>query len=129
VARLAQHAGLRREVEAAVRLGISLKRWSGWEPAATSTTDERGVTTTVTEPEWDDEDRSWVLAWFEYEAQRCPGCGGHLPETTHPDNEAAYVTGPPHRCYRCTALQARQAQYAKDPNHGAQVVWPVHLRD
>jgi hypothetical protein len=128
VARLTQHAELRRQVEAATRLGISLRRWSGWEPVRTVTTMPDGTQQITTEPEWDDDDRAWVEALLDLEAQRCPGCGGHLPETTDPANDGAYVTGPPHRCHRCTALHARQAQYDRDPNRAAQVVWPIHLR-
>lgn len=128
MARLASNHELRREVEAATRLGISLRRWSGWEPRRVTSTDEHGRTVTTTEPEWGDDERAWVLALLELEAQRCPGCGGHLPDTTSADHEGRYAAGPPLRCHRCSALHQRQDDYRDDPNRAAQVVWPVRLR-
>jgi hypothetical protein len=105
VARLQQSAELRAEVEAATRLGISLTEWAGWDP----------------------DDQAWVLALAEWEASRCPGCNGWLPETTHPDNDGRYDAEPPVRCFRCSALHSRQEDYKDDPNRGAQVLWPVRL--
>lgn len=128
MARLTGNPDLRREVEAATRLGISLRRWSGWEPRRVAVVDEDGRTVTTTESEWDDDSRAWVLALLEVEAQRCPGCNGHLPDTTDPAHEGRYLTGPPLRCHRCTALHQRQDNYRDDPNRAAQVMWPVHLR-
>jgi hypothetical protein len=126
-ARLAATPHLRRDVEAATRLGVSLRRWYGWEPVTVSTVTADGVTRTTREAEWDDDDRAWVLALLDVESQRCPGCGGHLPDTTRPEHDGAYDAGPPVRCFRCTALHARQEQYRDDPHHAAQVLWPVHL--
>ena len=133
MARLQAHAGLRAEVEAATKLGIPLRRWAGWEPRQDTTYqyDDEGrlrASSTVSEPLWDDDARAWVLALAEYEASKCPGCNGWLAETTDPDNERLYESEPPVRCFRCTALHARQDDYTDDPNRSAQVLWPVKLR-
>lgn len=106
MARLAAHAGLRAEVEAAFRLRIPLSQWA----------------------DWSDDDRGWALAWIEHEAAKCPGCGGWLAETTDPANDDAYVADLPVRCFRCSALHGQQEHYKDHPNRAAQVLWPVRLR-
>lgn len=89
-----------------MRLGISLTAWSGWSAS----------------------DRAWALALAEWESSRCPGCNGDLEETTNPANEDRYAADAPVRCFRCSALQDRQAEYDDHPNRRAQVLWPVTLR-
>ena len=106
MARLQQSHQLRAEVEASIRLGISLTEWSGWT----------------------EDDRAWVLALAEWEASRCPGCNGWLAETTDPANDGRYNEEPPVRCFRCDALHRRQDDYKDHPNRSAQVLWPVTLR-
>jgi len=106
VARLQSQPGLRAEVAAATRVGISLTEWSAWS----------------------DDDRGWVLALAEWEAGRCPGCNGWLTETTDPGNEGRYRAEPPVRCFRCSAMHSQQEQYKDHPNRAAQVLWPVKLR-
>jgi hypothetical protein len=81
----------------------------------------RAVTTRT--PEWDEESRAEVIAWLDYEAQQCPGCGGYLPDTTAPD--AVYSAGLPHRCKRCDAIRARQEEYTESIRPDALVVWPT----
>jgi len=66
--------------------------------------DGRMVTVTEREPEWDAEQQEWMLALAIAEADECPGCHGRLSETTLPENDGAYLPGPPTRCHRCTAL-------------------------
>lgn len=92
---------------AARALGISLKRFDGWEPETVSWREKRAgrmVTVTEREPEWDAEQQEWMLALALAEADECPGCHGRLSETTLPENDGAYLPGPPTRCHRCTAL-------------------------
>jgi hypothetical protein len=85
---------------------------------------------TVREPEWGEKERAKVLAYLEYEAQVCSGCGGWLPETTARENEGRYHAELPGRCHRCDALQLRQDEYANDKvkRPGALVLWPVRKR-
>lgn len=88
----------------------------------------RAVTTRT--PEWTELDRSQVLAFLDYEALTCVGCGGFLPETTAEENEGAYVAEPPGRCYRCDALERQRKEYDDDsvPFPRALVVWIANLR-
>lgn len=106
MARLQQSPQLRAEVEASVRLGISLTEWSGWS----------------------DDDRAWVLALAEWEASRCPGCNGWLAETTDPANEFAYTAEAPVQCHRCAALHGEQDRMKDHPKRAALVLWPVNRR-
>ncbi len=76
----------------------------------------RGAAYAVTrrEVEWDDDQQAWMLALAEYRAQTCSGCGGYLPDTTHPDRALdGYVAGPPVRCGGCTALHREFPMYEK----------------
>ena len=106
MARLHSNSELRAEVAAAVRMGIPLSEWT----------------------KWDDEDQEWVLAYLEWEASKCPGCGGLLTETTDPSSEDAWVADDPVRCFRCTTLNAKQEHYADHPYRRSQMVWPVTRR-
>jgi hypothetical protein len=72
---------------------------------------------TVREPEWLEEDRDWATADLHEQASKCSsGCGLPLDETTDPANEGAYEAPLPTRCFACTTLSARQAEYKEDPS-------------
>jgi hypothetical protein len=65
----------------------------GWEPERVTVTERdsrrrviRKVTTT--EPEWTPDEQAWMLALQLYEANRCPGCGQYLPDSTEPVRDA-----------------------------------------
>jgi hypothetical protein len=115
---LTDNPDLRAEVEAAEKLGISLKRFRGWEPTTTTRytwdRDNRsegpdGYTSTV-EPEWDEVEQGWMLALSLYRDRRCPGCGGDIDVTTNPENEEQYRHELPLQCFRCVAFaQAHKA--------------------
>jgi len=119
-------------VEAARSLGISLKRFTGWEPATVieHEFDESGRlfrSVQTVEVEWDDEQRAWVRALAELERQTCNGCGGFLQDTLDPETE--WVADQPYRCHRCEALEIRRKQVSeKAHNPGSLVIWPVHER-
>lgn len=71
-----------------MKLGVSEKRFLGWEPRQihTYTYDESGrLTSTVveTEPEWDDAEREKMLALAEFEASVCK-CGYPRDQVTDP---------------------------------------------
>lgn len=98
---------MRLKVETAQKLGISLKRFQGWEPQTLTRYeyDDQGRirhTVSTTETEWDDTQQAWMIAYHLYEADRCSGCGGRWSETTDRKNEEAYVTEAI-RCHSCTA--------------------------
>lgn len=108
-------------MEAAERLGVSLRRFDGWEPAE-ATEHERDYvgrvvrTVTTREPEFDDEDRGWFLALALCRRLTCSGCGGWLPDTTRHD-AAHYVADAPYSCGSCVAQGVVQRAYAEDyPN-------------
>ena len=114
-------------------LGVSLKRFNGWEPSRVTTVerddDGRIVrTVTVTEPEWDDEERGWMQALDELDGQTCSGCGGWLPETTSLEADGKYHADHPFRCHRCDALEIRRTSVRDKPNAAAFTVWPVTRR-
>jgi hypothetical protein len=71
------------------------------------------------EPEWDEAERGWMLALAVVEADRCPGCGGALSETTDPDSEGSYRVPEPDRCHRCTAIAQRQDGYREAKHNHA----------
>lgn len=72
-----------------MRLGISPRRFEGWEPQRSTTVtmlDDEGRPSgwsTHVESEWDAEDRAIVLALLDYEADLCGGCGQPLSESLH----------------------------------------------
>lgn len=67
------------------------------------------------DPEWTSEDLTYAKAWRRLEADRCPGCGLPLSETTDPDNEGMYEAPPPTRCHACTPLEYRKGEYKESP--------------
>lgn len=93
------------------------------------------VTVTERESEWDEDQQEWMLALAIAESDECSGCSGRLSETTLPENDGAYLPGPPTRCHRCTALgiAADQIRDQKNPQpqalllnvkHRDEVTWP-----
>lgn len=75
------------------------------------------------EVEWDDDERGWMLALAEYEADLCGGCGGLLSDTTRPDSEGAYLIEPAVRCHKCTALSA--ARQALQDSSQPEALYPI----
>lgn len=43
------------------------------------------------DPDWDEDDMAFALAWTEHEATLCGGCGRPLDETTREGHHQAYV--------------------------------------
>lgn len=77
--------------------------------------------------EWDDTERGWMTALAEYEADICPGCGGLLSETTHPDSDGAYVIEPAARCHKCTVLTIARHNIAES-NPQPEAMFPIIRR-
>lgn len=130
---LADNPGLRAELEAARSWGVSLRRFSGWEPDSVTTyeydPDGRLVrTVTTVDPEWDGAERDNALALAAYEADLCPGCRRPMAETTDPANEARYVADAAIRCHCCTAQDSARKAYEESPSPSALFI-PVHLRE
>lgn len=68
-------------------MGVSYKRWHGWEPKRTIRPEPGGAYTILTESEWDDTERAWMLALDEYERSLCPSCGLPVTECSAPEAE------------------------------------------
>lgn len=83
--------------------------------------------TTVREPEWDEEQQAHVMALEMYEALACGGCGGYLPETTAKDADDGYAADLPVRCHRCTAIGV-QADGYRDAQQPHALRFPVHRK-
>jgi hypothetical protein len=75
-------------VQAARTLGVSTRRFEGWEPKQTTrvtewTPDGRpAVWVTEPEPEWNRRERSLMLALALWEGQLCRKCHEHLEQAT-----------------------------------------------
>lgn len=103
-------------------LGISEKRLLGWEPTETHvhTYDDAGrmVRTVVTrEPEWDDWERTKMLALSEHEASLCE-CG--FPRwlaDEDPDLEVTMRT-----CPVCSGLAVAQRQIAAEDDRATEAL-------
>jgi hypothetical protein len=116
--RIEESPALRSRLRAARASGVSDRRFGGWEPTTTTTyeyDDQNRIvrSTTLTEPEFDDEQRGLMLALQVYEDLRCDGCGGNLEETTAPENEGRYRVSKS-RCHKCDAIGIAAEQHDKD---------------
>ncbi len=81
---------------------------------------------TTVEPEWDEDERGWMLALARLRKGECSGCGHPLAESTDPANEGRYKVDPPVRCHACNALQIAFDK-AKDYKHPQALRWGAHL--
>lgn len=86
---------------------------------------------TTREAEWDPQQQALILALAQHRQETCDGCGGHLPETTDPANEARYDVVGPFLCFRCEAIGRGRDGFAqsreKNPVHNMNR-WSAHLR-
>lgn len=118
-----------------MQVGVSPKRFDGWEPTETTTVlayDEQGRPArweTVRESEWDRRQRSLVLAYRLWEAGLCRRCGEHLGHATDPDTDPsnpmahrAWIAEDPTECYSCAALVGSEKSRAADDNAS----WLIH---
>lgn len=115
-------------MEAAERLGVALRRWEGWEPTTFYTYDENGrLVSSTPEPEWDEQERAWMLALEAYRRGRCTRCGGNLAETTDVRNDDAYHVLAPIQCHRCAAFARADDQY-REHQHPLSLMHRIELR-
>lgn len=81
---------------------------------------------TTTESEWDPHEQGWMLALAEWEAGRCPVCGGDPDECWAAESERAYEVPLPIRCHRATAIAAARKEYDTNSDvraPGALIFW------
>lgn len=83
--------------------------------------------TTVTEPEWDDDSRTEMVALQAYEDTLCPLCGGPAEECQGEGADRRYVGTPPVRCYRRDAILGYQDAAADYP-HPSALLWRTEER-
>lgn len=115
VSRLTAEPDTLVQVEEAERIGISLKRFQGWEPRTFYTHEDGVLVSSIPETEWDASERGWMLALVEYRKGLCQQCGGLLKETTDPKNEDGYKHLPPVCCERCKEFERARRDYEEDP--------------
>lgn len=131
VRRLVDNPDLRLKVQAAFGLGISVKRFDGWEPVTVEEHEYDGdrLVRTVTrrEAEWDDEQRGWALAWLAYEANVHDSCGHYLPDSTAAEADDGYESELPIRCHACTARARAYARYSES-QHPEALLFPVRRK-
>lgn len=99
-------------MKAARALGISKRRFEGWEPATLYTHDEADrLVSSQPEAEWSPLEAGWMVALAEYEAGLCEGCGHPLEETLTTEAED-WKALPPLRCAVCTQHSMQHDEYA-----------------
>jgi hypothetical protein len=115
-------------VQAAFKLGISPKRFEGWEPKQITTVvewTEDGKPlkwVTETEREWTQDERDDVLALLDYEAHLCPNghflpeSGAHEADPANPEGEFLYQTSFPVVCFACEAVERSLKAAHKHPH-------------
>jgi hypothetical protein len=114
--RLTDSPEILAEVETAESLGISLKRFRGWEPTTHYTHRGGRLFSSQPEAEWDEEQQGWMLALKVYRDGRCPGCGGDLDVTTAAESEDRYRPELPLQCFRCVAFSQSRQAYVEQPH-------------
>ena len=101
---------LRRDISNAVRVGVSPRRYAGWEPRTRYRYDDQGrIAYTEPDPEWDEWDAALVDEWLNWTAG-VHTCGHHETEQPGPDARfvASYTI-----CKACQALQREQEKQEK----------------
>jgi hypothetical protein len=126
--RVAADPAYRAGLVAARSWGVSPSVFLGRKLRTTYEVDASGRTVAAeVESAWTREDRELAMALHYYEADCCPGCGGALAETTHPDNEEMYDASIQARCHKCTALAIVHGNAQHRPHPGALLIG-AHLK-
>lgn len=78
---------------------------------------------TEKEVEWDEEQRDYLFAFLEHEADQCSGCGEPISESAHPladpanpDREYTYQVSNPIVCFACEAKEKQLKKWNKIPH-------------
>lgn len=122
-------------MEAAERLGISLRRYGGWEPVTVTEYEYDGGGRLVRswsqpESEWDQQQQAWTEALAAYRGERCPcGCGQRYAETTSDEESGPQYAADRVVCRaRLALLEAQKAAETQDIIGGARL-WHVRKRE
>lgn len=86
---------------------------------------------TATEPEWDEQERAWMLALASYEAALCPNCGRPVSVCSDPNSENLWRSDAPTRCFAATAVLRSQERYSdpKKTPHGRALSFTAYRTD
>lgn len=126
--RLARDEVLRGQVEAAERLGVSLKRFQGWEPSTLYEYDDAGrLVSSRPETEWDETEQGWMLSLEQYKNEKlCPLCGMPKEVCQAPYGTYVYSAGDPIRCNVTTAIRQRQKDDGETA-HSDALIYPPRI--
>lgn len=106
---------------------MSHKRFLGWEPTRTIVTDG-DVQTVTAEPEWDEQERDYMVALQAFEDSLCPVCGGPPEECQSPEAEWEWKGVPPTRCHRTAAILRYQEGAGKAVTQPRALSWHAEKR-
>lgn len=84
-----------------MRLQVSPRQFTGWEPRQWHRPGPDGQVLVYTEPRFDAIDQQIMLTHLANEEMRCSGCGDYL-DATMPLDHVYEITE--HRCQRCNAI-------------------------
>jgi hypothetical protein len=87
------------------------------------------VTTTLAEPEWDEQTRAEAMALAVYQSTLCPVCGGPTAECQDPGTEDVWLPDLPIRCNKRVAYNQAEKPYSDDPNASALAYSIRHRND
>lgn len=124
---------VRSDVRTARTLGISYKRFQGWEPTTTYQYDEAGrMVTSKPEVEWDQTEQDWMLALDTWEQDElCPLCGWPKEICHARETETMLEVPAPTRCHVTTAI--KRAQDGRTQQGGGKyddaLIWGARLKD
>lgn len=113
-------------------LGVSYKRFQGWEPATVYEYDEAGrLVASRPEVEWDSTEQDWMLALDAWEQEElCPLCGWPREVCQARESENLLQVPAPIRCHVTTAIKrAQEARSAAGGNkHDDALIWGAALK-
>jgi hypothetical protein len=128
-----QDPAIRADIRTARTLGISYKRFQGWEPTTTYEYDDGGrLISSRPEVEWDQTEQDWMLALDTWENDElCHLCGWPKDVCQAPETEWALEVPLPTRCHVTTAIKRAQMARAADGGgrHDDALVWGARLKD
>ena len=128
-----QDPATRADVTAARALGISYKRFQGWEPTTTYQYDDTGrMVSSRPEVEWDETEQDWMLALETWERDEvCPMCGWPKEICQAREAETMLEVPPPTRCHVTTAVKRAQDARAQQGGgkHDDALIWGAQLKD
>jgi hypothetical protein len=85
------------------------------------------ASTTVREPEWDEEQQALMLALHVWRSNIHEPCGSYLPDAASAEAENSYESELPVRCHVCTERARAYARYSES-QHPEALLFPVRRK-